>query len=303
MTIKDNAYSNSDAEYQEICDFLNTLSEQDPHMLWGAGRMNFWRYSLHANKDPKDPFFQANGHLWRAENGQIVGLCISEYGKDDLFIEILPEFHEIYPAVLDWIDNTWAATHDAVEIDLFSTDSVKISHLTEAGFAFNCHFENERDYDLDLAELDYQLEEGFTVQAFSESADYAGRVALVKSAFDNPGYTEEKLRGLMASPDYIDEYNLVVLSPDNRPVAYCVGWHEPAKEGYGYIEPVGTHAEFRRRGLAKAVIRECFARMKANGIKIVEIASRAEPAVANYLYDALAPQARREVHKYKKTWR
>ena len=29
----------------------------------------------------------------------------------------------------------------------------------------------------------------------------------------------------------------------------------------------------------------------------------AEPAVANYLYDALAPQARREVHKYKKTWR
>jgi hypothetical protein len=51
---------------------------------------------------------------------------------------------------------------------------------------------------------------------------------------------------------------------------------------------------------ARQVIGACFARMKANGIRIVEIASRAEPAVSNYLYDALSPQIKREVHKYTK---
>ena len=300
MNVYDSAYSNSDAEYQAICEFLNLLASRDPHLLWGSGRMNFWRYSLHASKDHQ--FFQDNAHVWRAADGAIVGLCISEYGKDDLFIELLPDYHAIYPDVLRWIDEIWSANRKTVTIDLFSSDTKKIRQLEAAGFAFQRHFENERDYDLEQVELDYQLEEGFTIQTFSASLDYAGRVALVQSAFDNPTYTEAKLKGLMASPDYIDEYNLMVVGPDNRPVAYCVGWHEPAKEGCGYIEPVGTHAEYRRRGFASAVIKECFARMKANGIRFVEIASRAEPAVANFLYESLSPQAKREVHKYEKQY-
>ena len=49
---------------------------------------------------------------------------------------------------------------------------------------------------------------------------------------------------------------------------------------------------------ASAAIKECFRRMKANGIRTVEIASRAEPNISNFLYDSLHPQTKREVHKY-----
>jgi len=63
---------------------------------------------------------------------------------------------------------------------------------------------------------------------------------------------------------------------------------------------VGTHAAYQRRGFARAVIRECFARMRTAGIRTVEIASRAEPVVANLLYDSLSPTSKREVHKYGK---
>lgn len=42
MRIIDKAYVNTEEEeYQEICNFLNTLSRQDPNMLWESGRMNF----------------------------------------------------------------------------------------------------------------------------------------------------------------------------------------------------------------------------------------------------------------------
>jgi ribosomal protein S18 acetylase RimI-like enzyme len=92
----------------------------------------------------------------------------------------------------------------------------------------------------------------------------------------------------------------MVVSSDGQLVAYCVGWHENAREGHGYIEPVGTHAGFRQRGFAKAVIAECFARLKANGIRFVNIASSAEPDVSNYLYESLSPVSKREVHKYGK---
>ena len=122
----------------------------------------------------------------------------------------------------------------------------------------------------------------------------------MQSASDNPGYTANILKSLIASPDFIDEYNLIVISPDKQPVAYCIGWHERANKNRGYIEPVRTHAGDRQRGFAKAVIRECFSRMKVNGIKVVEIASPAEPDVANYLYDSLSPRGKREVHRYSK---
>jgi hypothetical protein len=46
------------------------------------------------------------------------------------------------------------------------------------------------------------------------------------------------------------------------------------------------------------VIKECFRRLKANGIKTVEIASRAEPNVSNYLYDSLGPMNKRDVDTY-----
>ncbi|MBN1873254.1 MAG: GNAT family N-acetyltransferase [Anaerolineae bacterium] len=300
MNTNDNVYSNTDEEYHEICEFLNRLSTKAPFMLWESGRMNFWRYNIHANKERDARFFKDNVHVWRSDTQEIVGICISEYGNNDLFIEVLPEYNGVYPDIFRWINHTWATTRAAIEVDVFSEDVQKIQKLGVQGFSFKCHFENKRTYDLEQSDLRYTLEEGFTIQAFSESLDFASRVALVQSAFDNPKYMESNLRGLMASPDYIDEYNLVVVAPDKQHVAYCIGWHEQTTEHRGYIEPVGTHAAYRRRGFAKAIIKECFARMKANGIHTVEIASRAEPAVSNYLYDSLAPQTKREVHKYVK---
>ena len=301
MKITGRAYSNTDEEDHGLCDFLNALSKKDPFVLWDSGRMSSWRYDLHANKDPRDRFFRDNAHVWRTSNQEIVGLCISEYGRNDLFIEVMPEYHGIYPDMFHWIDTTWAATRSTIEIPTFRDDTDKIQRLEAQGYSFLRHFENKRSYDLERIDLGYTLEQGFTIETFSASLDVAGRVALVRSAFENPRYTERNLKGLMASPGYSDDYHLLVVSPDKQFVAYCVGWPDQATEHGGYIEPVGTHAGYRRRGFAKAIIKECFRRMKANGITTVSIASMAEPDVSNYLYDSLSPQTRREVHKYAKT--
>ena len=301
MRIYDSAHSNSDAEYQEICDFLDQLAAQDPFAHWESGRMGFWRHSLHAAEDPEGPFFRENAHVWRDAADRIVALCISEYGENDLFIEVLPSHREIYPDIFHWIEETWAVGRTQIEVDVFSDDAGKIQRLEERGFGFLRHFENKRTFDLETIPLGYELETGFTIRTFSEFPDMTGRVSLVRSAFDNPDYSDEQVKGLVSSPDYRAEYDLMVISLEGRPVAYCVGWRERARAEHGFVEPVGTHAEYRRRGFAQAVIRECFARMKADGIRWIEIASRAEPAVANFLYDSLLPTSKREVHKYGKT--
>lgn len=223
MNTNDTVYSNTEEEYQKICEFLNRLSVKTPFMLWESGRMNFWRYNVHASKEREDRFFRDNVHVWRSNTREIVGICISEYGNNDLFIEVLPGYEGIYSDIFYWIDNCWAATRATIEIDVFNQDVQKIRRLKTRGFSFMSHFENKRAYDLERLDLGYTLEEGFTIQAFSESLDFASRVALVQSAFNNPRYRETNLKGLMASPDYIDEYNLGIISPDKQHVAYCIG--------------------------------------------------------------------------------
>ena len=167
MNVTDHVYHNTDEEYHEICEFLDALSTKDPFMHWESGRMNFWRYNVHADKAHDAQFFRENVHIWRSEGREIVGLCISEYGGNDLFIEVLPEYTGIYPDIFRWIDNIWAATRTAIEIDVFSENVQKIRRLEARGFSFQRHFENERTYDLERSDLNYTLEEGFTIQAFS----------------------------------------------------------------------------------------------------------------------------------------
>ena len=154
MTVNDNAYTNTDTEYHEICEFLNKLSTRDPFMHWESGRMNFWRYNVHADKEQDDRFFSDNMHVWRSDTQEIVGLCISEYGNHDLFIEVMPEYHGIYPDIFRWIENAWATTRTAIEVDVFSGDTQKIHRLEAQGFSFKCHFENNWTLDKEGVSLE-----------------------------------------------------------------------------------------------------------------------------------------------------
>jgi hypothetical protein len=172
--VADSAYTNTDMEHREICEFLNVLAEQDPCAHWESGRMNFWRHNVHARKEQDDPFFPENAHVWRSSNGDIVGLCISEYGRNYMFIEALPDYRKLYSDMLRWVTCEWGSARTIIEVDLFSEDTWKISRLEADGFVFLGHFENKRYYDLERIDLAYDLEDGFTIRTLSSAGDREG---------------------------------------------------------------------------------------------------------------------------------
>jgi ribosomal protein S18 acetylase RimI-like enzyme len=297
MKITDYSFTNNDVEYNLIKELLlevETYPELDNN--WEPGRMDGWRYSYHAEKGVD--FFEANAHYWQTETGQVVGLFISEYGKDDFFIVVHPSFWTLFSEVLNWGLEFWAQGKSKISTDVYTFGQQKIERLIAAGFYEDGHVENVRTYPLAHYDFSYDLKPGFKLLTFSEYGNYESRVKLAQNAFDNPAYSEARLRSLQSSPSYQAELDLVIVNSQSESVAYCMGWVEENDPKTGYIEPMGVHSDYRRNGLGTALAKECFQRLGNMGIERVWIASHAEPDVSNFLYDSLNPASVKRSYRY-----
>lgn len=103
-------------------------------------------------------------------------------------------------------------------------------------------------------------------------------------------YTAAVHRRLMDSPGYQPELHPVVVAPDGTFAAACICWLDPVNR-LGEIEPLGTRPAFRRRGLARAVVLEALARLRARGATtaLVYGASANEPARRLYAATGFRP--------------
>jgi ribosomal protein S18 acetylase RimI-like enzyme len=126
-----------------------------------------------------------------------------------------------------------------------------------------------------------------------------GYVEAVRGAFGRPVLNMEWYRSKITAPGYSHDWNIVVVSPEGRCASFCDARID-RKRGYAEIDPIGTHPDFQRMGLAKACILECFHRLSESGVGFAFIGSAEEPAPSNRLYDALAPVEKLEEHLWVK---
>ena len=297
MKITDSSFTNNDAEYNLIKELLleiETYPDMDNN--WDPGRMDWWRYNYHAEKSID--FFQANAHYWKTETDQVVGLFISEYGQDDFFIVVHPSFWALFSEILNWGLEVWARGKTKISTSVFTYDQQKIAWLMDANFYEDGHEANVRTYTLRPYNFSYTLKPAFKLLTFAEYGNYESRVKLVHNAFNNPSYSEARLRSLQSSPTYQPELDLVIVNPQGESIAYCMGWVEENDPQAGYIEPMGVHSDYRRLGLGKALAKECFKRLSNLGVERATIASLAEPDISNFLYESLNPVSVKRAYRY-----
>jgi ribosomal protein S18 acetylase RimI-like enzyme len=101
------------------------------------------------------------------------------------------------------------------------------------------------------------------------------------SKMERDRHLERYLR-FMRSPVYDRERDLVAVAPDGRVAAFMVWWPDPS--GIALIEPFGTHPDFQRQGVGRALLEFGFARMKSAGMRTVRVCTdeSRENAVAFY---------------------
>jgi len=119
-----------------------------------------------------------------------------------------------------------------------------------------------------------------TVRGTAEAAAIADAHA---SAFRRANWTPDLYRYVMESPGYAPEREFVAEALDGTLAAFTVTWHDPISKT-GLFEPVGTHADHRRRGLAKALICHAMGRMAEEGMEYAIVVNQHSNEAARSLY-------------------
>lgn len=112
------------------------------------------------------------------------------------------------------------------------------------------------------------LPQGFRFASLNDVPDdvyVAGHVAAWSDTRPSR-YSRQKHDIVKQAPTFRPDLVTIALAADGTVASYCIGWMDARSETLE-IEPLGTHRDYRRLGLAHAVVKEVHHRAWANGAK------------------------------------
>ncbi|MEP6977054.1 MAG: GNAT family N-acetyltransferase [Thermoleophilia bacterium] len=214
---------------------------EGPYVAATIGDLPWWMYQ-HLNK-----LDEARVRLW-LEGGRCVAWGWAEGG---LIFMVHPEHRERIGDVLDWAeeDKVTALEHDTASIEVLGARSYEVDdsrwfdHMT-------------RSLD-DLPEP--RVHDGYVLRAVRGEEELVARTKSHRAAWEPSRVVPESYVQVMRAWPYRAELDWVAVAPDGTFAANCLCWLD-AQNRIVELEPVGTHPDHRRRGLAAAV---CLAALQA----------------------------------------
>lgn len=104
----------------------------------------------------------------------------------------------------------------------------------------------------------------------------ARRVDVHRAAWEPSSLTVEAYEDAMAAWPYRDDLDFVLEADDGTLVASALGWYDEAN-AVGEFEPVGTHPDYRRRGLGRALLLFGMQRFRDAGATRAIVGCRGDP--------------------------
>jgi ribosomal protein S18 acetylase RimI-like enzyme len=195
---------------------------------------------------------------------------------------------ELHREVLAWFESEAAADSPLTTFG-FESDEQWLALLQACGYTPSGSWYAYYVQDLDDNVPEAAVPDGFTLRTVrDDEADFRERVAVHRAVWAPSKLTEDRYRRVTQAWPYRTDLDCVVEAPDGSFAAYVLCWYDDVN-GVGEFEPVGTHPDYRRRGLGAAACRHALNRLREEGARqaIVYAGGRDEDERSRALYESV----------------
>lgn len=174
---------------------------------------------------------------------------------------------------------------DRFDGEAYRCDTARVALLIEMGWMAD----GEPPWVLNrvrLSELaDPEVPDGYTIRAV-RGIEEAAALSEVHAGSFGSTWTPEMYAKVMQLPGYAAEREFVAEASNGALVAFTVTWHDHLNRT-GLFEPVGTHSDYRRRGLGKALLLFAMRAMAAGGMEYATVVNEGSNDASRALYGSV----------------
>ena len=232
--------------------------------LWPDGECTYGQIAWWAANIPHG---ETEVRLWRDGN-QLVGWGWLN-GGTELEFDVRPSHYHVLDQILEWAQPLELLVRSDHEDAIARIEAHGLVHDPAAAWIrLNARSLEQID--------DPRVPDGYRLRTVEE-CDWPSRVEAHRSAFHPSRFREDVYALVRSTPAYRADLDCVVEAPDGPIAAYTLAWFDEVN-GVGQFEPVGTHADHRRLGLARAVGLYALQRLRHLGATSALVACRGDAA-------------------------
>lgn len=222
---------------------------------------------------------------------KIVALANPE-SPSDYFIQVNPAYNFLEREIFEWIERHCLEKKrnpnkkEKIRIHTIEGNSVRELLLSELGYKKGETFMYLRLRPVDLPVPDVGCPESYEIRSVRGRSDYDQLARVTRLVFGHgEWFNAEIYERITRCSFYKQDLDLVAVAPDGTFASFCTFRMDPISQ-ITNLEPVGTHPNYRKLGLAKALIFEGLRRAIRYNPTLFYVGAANTPA-ANQLYDSV----------------
>jgi len=231
--------------------------------------------------------------LWETGDSTLVGVVHPE-GQGDLWLELHPDYRHLEPEMLAWGEAHLSVPAEdggarQIETFVYDYDAARLRLIQAHGYELTPYgsvFRRLRFGSRVLPSVEFPPGYRMRTTRPGDFGEGERMAALLNAAFRRTIHTgQEYINFISQSPSFRHDLNLVAEASDGSFAAH-VGVTYNDDNLYGIFEPVCTHPDHQRKGLARALMIAGLHRLKTLGATDAYVGTGDDMA-ANWLYEAV----------------
>lgn len=278
-------------DQQRIREFLQDvyLKNGRREFSWPLYRWDYWLWHINANIYHFD--LSAAIFLWTDDTDRLLGV-LNPDNPGEACLQVAPDQRsiEMEVAMMSKAETQYAVTQadgrQRLTIWCPAGDSPRQDILSRRGYVRRDGAEYQRRRLSTQPVPEVPLQHGYMIRTVGGEDDLPARSWASWKAF-HPNEPDVRYEGwkwyrnVRKAPLYRHELDLVAVMSGGEHAAFCTMWYDEKTHSAAF-EPVGTHPEHQRRGLAKALMAEGLRRVHELGATLVTVGSYSAAAGALY---------------------